>query len=892
MLERELGGGGMARVFVAEETALGRRVVVKVLAPELAEGLSADRFEREVRLAARLQHPHIVPLLAAGALSNGALYYTMPFVEGEGLADRLAREGALPVDDAVRLLRDVASALAYAHRHHVVHRDVKPANVLVCDGGAMVADFGIAKAISASRDATRAVGDGADASRFSTLTAAGTSLGTPAYMAPEQALGDAVDHRADLYALGVLAYELLTGRPPFDGRTAQQLLAAHAVEAPEPLARRRPAVPPGLAALVMRCLEKTPADRPQSADEICRALDLSYGLRDVTAGETAAVSPAVGDRSAEAPAAGSSARHAGARASAGRRWLPWTIAGVATALAGALGALLVLRGEPPPARMTVTSIEPPPGARFVLGGSFALSPDGSRLAFVAQADGPRPMLWLRSLDSLDAVPIRGTDGAQMPFWSPDGTALGFFADGQLKTIEASGGGARTLCAASLTEGGSWGGSGVILFAPDQASPLQQVPASGGACVPATAQRASRRSEQRPSFLPDGRHFVFSAGPEVHLGDVVTGRTWMLRTRTGEGPEGNGAFVAPDLVVFYAGGSVYAQRLDLEARRLTGEPRRIAERVTAPSGTASFSASQNGLMIVHVATPDWVRQRLVRLDRRGNVVDSGITAPVAAVHFRYSRRGDRVAFAGEGLFVHDLTRDVATRLATGEQPRERATFPLWSPGDSMLVYAAAGRRLQLHRLGRDTSELLFAPPSGTVRPSDWSADGRFILFSVRGGENARVWSLWIYSLEDRSARPVFPSARDVRNARFSPDGEWLAYESEEGGGPEVYLRSLAAPDAPIRVSTTGGSWPRWRQDGRELVYSTADGTLMTVAVKLAAVPVLSVPRAIGTLPAFASGPIMPPFEASPDGQQFSILARWGERRSLTLLTNWQGRLRSP
>ena len=268
-VERELGGGGMSRVFVADEAALGRKVVVKVLRPDLAEGLSSERFKREVRLAARLQHPHVVPLLASGELDGGVLYYTMPFVEGESVRARLDRDGALPVADVVRILRDAASALAYAHANGIVHRDVKPENILLSHGGAMVADFGIAKAISAS-----IAPDGADAARrSSTLTAAGTSLGTPAYMSPEQASGDVVDHRADLYALGVVAYEILAGRPPFEGRSAQQLLAAHATQAPEPIQRRRATVPDALGALVMRLLEKHPADRPQSATEVIAALD-------------------------------------------------------------------------------------------------------------------------------------------------------------------------------------------------------------------------------------------------------------------------------------------------------------------------------------------------------------------------------------------------------------------------------------------------------------------------------------------------------------------------------------------------------------------------------------------------------------------------------------------
>ena len=266
----------MSHVYLAEETAFGRHVVVKVLRPELTEAISMRRFQREIQLAARLQHPHIVPLLSAGE-ADGLLYYTMPFVDGESLRDQLRREGELPIDGTVRILRDVASALAYAHRHGVVHRDIKPENVLLSDGGAVVADFGIAKALSASQ-----MRDDASA-QATTITQRGVALGTPLYMAPEQAAGDpSADHRVDLYALGVIGYEMLAGRPPFDGASVQQLMTAHVTEEPEPITKRRPNTPVRLAALVMRCLKKRPADRPQSAEEVLRELEPVTLTREVS----------------------------------------------------------------------------------------------------------------------------------------------------------------------------------------------------------------------------------------------------------------------------------------------------------------------------------------------------------------------------------------------------------------------------------------------------------------------------------------------------------------------------------------------------------------------------------------------------------------------------------
>ncbi|HEU4722721.1 MAG TPA: serine/threonine-protein kinase, partial [Gemmatimonadaceae bacterium] len=360
-IERELGGGGMSRVFVADEAALGRKVVVKVLRPELAEGISTERFKREVRLAARLQHPHVVPLLAAGELDGGVLFYTMPFVEGESLRARLDRDGGLPVAEVVRILRDASSALAYAHGQGIVHRDIKPENILLSHGGAVVADFGIAKAISASIEST----DGPDAARRSTLTAAGTSLGTPAYMSPEQASGDVVDHRADLYALGVVAYELLAGRPPFEGRNAQQLLSAHATQTPEPVHKRRPAVPDALGALVMRLLEKLPADRPQSATEVLSVLEAATESAGWSSGPTAAAHPRSAARSRRIPA-----------------WIVASLAAVAGAVVGAaIAARRVTTSAE--ARPVIATIAAPPDHELRPDDSQDLTADGSRLAFVA-----------------------------------------------------------------------------------------------------------------------------------------------------------------------------------------------------------------------------------------------------------------------------------------------------------------------------------------------------------------------------------------------------------------------------------------------------------------------------------------------------------------------------
>ena len=576
VIERELGGGGMSRVFVADEAALGRQVVVKVLGVELAEGISAERFKREVRLAARLQHPHIVPLLAAGALTDGLLYYTMPFVDGESLRARLAREGGFPIADAVRIGRDVASALAYAHRAGVVHRDIKPENILLADGGAVVVDFGIAKAIHESRGAD----DAPDSRRSSTLTRVGTSLGTPAYMAPEQAAGDAIDQRADLYALGVVVYEMIAGRALFERRTAQQTLAAHATEAPEPIARHRSALPPSLGALIMQLLEKNPADRPQSADEVLRGLDdamrahpESHSLLHAQAG--AALSGATYESGGHTDSPSRPVRRS-------RIGLLMFVGAVA-ALAGAAAGALIMRSRPSAPRLLAAAITAPDGAVLKPGAGFALSPEGGRLAFVAADSVGAQAIWVQPLDGQLPAPVSGTENGTGPFWSPDGASLGFFAGGRLKIVELRGGSPRVLCAALRAGGGTWTKDGVIVYAPNiiVGSPLFRVASAGGPCTQLTRLRPSDGDHRRPSALPDGRHVLFSAfRAKVALAaDVVTGAITEVRR-----PGGDAQFAAPDWLLFRdeERGVLYAQRLDLRTLRPVGESRVVLDRLGNPS----------------------------------------------------------------------------------------------------------------------------------------------------------------------------------------------------------------------------------------------------------------------------------------------------------------------
>lgn len=872
VIERELGGGGMSRVFVAHEAALGRKVVIKVLRPELAEALSGERFKREVRLAARLQHPHIVPLLAAGDIGGNVLFYTMPFVEGQSLRERLTREGGLPVAEAVRILCDVAGALAYAHRTSVVHRDVKPENILLSDGGAVVADFGIAKAISASRES----GGESDAQRPSTLTATGTSLGTPVYMAPEQAVGDAVDHRADLYALGVVGYEMLAGRAPFEGRTAQQLMAAHATEAPEPIGKRRGSVPPSLGALIMQLLEKNPADRPQSADEVRRSLD----ALPATSGEK----PTVATRSA---------------ARRGPRVGRWLLFGGLAALAGAvIGALLVRsRGAEAPRRSLVAALTAPAGQELRPEGGLSLSPDGSQLAFVAADRSGAMAVWVRALDSLTASRIDGTTGGSGPFWSPDGGSLGYFAGGQLRVVDLHTGTHRALCPASRPGGGTWTRGGVIAYSPDFLSvPLFKVPAAGGPCTQLTRFRPGESVHRRPSALPDGRHILFSSGrtgaTSILAVDIATGAITDVR-RSGGDPQ----FAAPDWVLFREGatgptGPLLAQRLELGALRPIGESRVLLEHVVGVRTLPSYAASANALVALQMNSGE---QSLVWVNRQSAVVDS-VRAPTGPVAYFGAASGAlahddrRIAFAAAGaLWLYDRNRKVATRAHAATIPGQGILEPSWDPGDSLIAYRtlfSGPLILGLYHVATDTSDSLFSSGTRNLRGPAWSPDGRRIAFQLSAGDTVPKDEIWIYSLPERRAARVWNAPGNLSSPRWSADGRWLAYVSDETGAPEVYIRAVSGSGLAVRVSTAGGEFPVWRADGRELYYRASDGSIMGVGVKLSPTIVLSPPSVALAAPPFSR--MVRSFEVTADGQRFVGFGR-EDPLLFTLVLDWAARL---
>ena len=877
-LERELGQGGMATVYLAQDLKHDRKVALKVLRPELAAILGAERFLAEIKTTANLQHPHILGLFDSGE-AGGLVYYVMPYVEGESLRDRLMRERELPVDEAVRITREVADALEYAHQHGIVHRDIKPENILLHGGHAMVADFGIALAASRSDGGTR-------------MTETGMSLGTPQYMAPEQAMGERdITPKADGYALGCVLYEMLAGEPPFTGPTAQAIIARVMTEQPRSLTLQRHTIPPSLDAVVVRALEKLPADRFASAAEFSEALANPAGFLTATGMGAVARGPARPDwRSRIAlPAVG------------------------AAAIMAALATWAFLRPERPAPVSRYALALPPAQAQSAVNSQVMIAPDGSYLLYLGPSSaGPFvSQLWLKPRDSEQAFPLPGTLGAGSAAFSPDSRWIAFGVSGALKKLQIGGGAAITL--ADSVAGGTtpaWLDDGTIVYAPQGGRMLRRIAEGGGARTPVWQADSGIIREVQP--LPGSRGVLLSLCLVVSCTDR---EIWVLDLRSGATRRvvagGIGARYLPTGHVLFvrSDGAALVIPFDLGALEPRGSPVAVLDSVGINSSLlAQLDVSRTGtLVMLRAAAGLDVRYNVLWVDQTGRETPVDMGGPVGLTPLgnaglALSPDGRRLAISlgGEsrdGIWVKELPGGPLSRVTLDSAPALR---PRWLPGGRALSYIArSGAGLELRRVAADgtgRAELLARNPrnlyEGAVSP-----DGRWIVARTAGGVGRQGRDIIGYHVGDTTAVPLIANpAFDESAFAFSPDGRWIAYESDETGRREVYLRPFPATDAgKWQVSTNGGMAPVWARNGRELFFVDGARRMTAVPVAGGAEPHFGERRGLFSLsPDFYldDNTYYTPFDVGPDGR--FIMARrirsQADAAPLIVAENWFTELR--
>ncbi len=886
-----IGSGGMGEVYRARDTRLGRDVAIKVIPPAYsADADRLQRFEQEARAAALLNHPNILAVFDVGThdpstgTGPGAPYIVSELLEGETLRDRLAA-GPLPVRKAIDLAIQMAQALAAAHEKGIIHRDLKPENVFINkDGRAKVLDFGLAKLTQT--DSPLVAGTNLPTTPPAHQTQAGLILGTIGYMAPEQVRGLKIDHRADVFAFGAILYEMLSGGRAFKGDTSIDTMTSILKDDPPDLPVAERHIPPALARIVDRCLEKNAAARFHSMHDLAIALE-TLSLHS----ESAIAMPA--------PVAGTRAR--------GRAWAPWALAAVTSMAAIAAGAWTYLRPAPIAPTFRATLV-PPEGvivdeaapARLI-----ALSPDGRRLAFVGSGPDRQRMLWVRSLDSLTAQQLAGSEDAYSPFWSPDSRRVGFFSGnsgGKLKTIDLDGGPPTTLCDYVGTPvGADWNADGVILFsttlAPSDGA-LRRVSASGGTpqIVLAPDIKAGERDIWWPAFLPDGRHFLY-----LSLG---TGRTPLAvnvasldspgRTLVMKG--GSNVRYADGRIIFLRGGTLMSQRFDIRRLELQGEAVPVVEGVQTLSPTGAFTVSQTGVL-AYKSGETVGGSRLIWFDAAGRQLGT-VGSPAAYGDLFLSPDGRRAAVTlpdssggARDVWLVDITRDLMTRFTFD---RAEDNSAVWSPDGTRLTFRS-NRNGAFHLFEKPSNgsgvETSLLADKSNMFPLGWSTDGRLLLYAaITSKEGATPQpDLWVLpSGGDKKPFPFLTTPFGEVPARFSPDGRWVAYVSSESGRNQVYVVPFPGPGGKWQISTQGGGAPVWRRDGKEIFYMADDARLMAAAVSFTASGI-----EIGSeRPLFQLRPGGPRsfYDVAPDGR-FLVVSSTDKPDSspITLVVNWPGAL---
>ena len=882
-IERELGQGGMATVYLAEDLKHKRKVALKVLKPELAAVLGAERFVQEITTTAALQHPHILPLFDSGT-ADGFLFYVMPFIDGETLRARLDRETQLGVDDAVRIAREVLDALEYAHQHGIVHRDVKPENILLHGGHALVADFGIALAVSAAAGGR--------------MTETGLSLGTPHYMSPEQATAEKdITGRSDIYSLGSVLYETLTGQPPHLGGSAQQIIMKIIADPVRPVAELRKSVPPNVAAAVARALEKLPADRFASAQAFAEAL-INPGFATV-----------IGAGAAHAPGM---SRRAGA--------------GLAALAVIFLGAALWgwLRPVPPKAGTSRYALSFPRGQerRDRPWLTFAPAPDGAWLVYTGPS--PRPdssgstwregadLLWIKPRGQIEAIPLAGTVDGSAPTPSPDGQWIAFVSTSrQLRKISVAGGAPITVAdSVRFTDltALAWGDDDVITWV-DGLGRLRRVPGVGGPPSVAWTPPA-RRTPVMPTALPNGRGVLFGLCSE---NCATTRDLWVLDLRSRQAKllvtgavkawyaAGRLVFVRPD-------GTVFGQGFDLGSLTLKGAAIPLLDGVRVTGMVPQAALGGDGSLLYLRGAAERAEQEAVWVGRDGRAtpVDTSWGFLDAQDHgsgSALSPDGKRLAIGlrangRDQIWVKELDRGPVSRITFDSSGNIR---PRWMPDGHTVTYTSlrggADRALYGRNADGTGAEALKLKVSGSIVEAVWSRDGKWLVFGTGGGDGS---NRDVYAMQlgvDSVPRPLLATPAQERAGALSPDGRWLAYMSDESGHDEVYVRPFPnVNDGKWQVSLTGGGQPLWAHSGREIFYRNGASEMMVAQVSGSpGFPVANRQVLFSISPELmAAAYFTTPWDVSPDDQRFLMVRSRGPTTdqtgaSLILVTNWLAEL---
>jgi len=847
-----IGAGGMGEVYKARDTRLDRIVAIKVLPAHLADKPELrERFEREARTIASLNHPHICTLYDIGH-QDGIDFLVMEYLEGETLAQRLLK-GPLPLDQVLQFAIEIADALDKAHRKGVTHRDLKPGNIMLTKSGTKLLDFGLAKLKQETAPANTSLSKLPTAN--DPMTAQGTILGTLQYVAPEQLEAKAVDGRTDIFAFGAVVYEMATGKKAFEGKSQASVIGAILKDDPPPMSSLQPMTPPQLDRVVKKCLAKEAETRWQAASDVCDELKwIAEG----------------GSQVRPLPIAS-----AGRMRARGRQAVVLSLGslvGVAVIASLATWNLKPL----PPRPVSRFAITLPPGER--LAGpdqqAVALSPDGSHLAYSAIQGGTQ-QLYLHAMDSLEARPIPGTEGASSPFFSPDSQWLGFVAGGKLKKISVSGGAAVTLGSAAAPDGASWGSHGMIAFAPTAVAVLHQVSDAGGSSQPLTRLEQGESSHRWPELLPGGKAVLFAGGSVI--GNWVN--TQIAVQSLGRGERRNLVqggttphYTTSGHLVYAQGGTLMAVPFDSQRLELIGKAVPVVEGVlqSTSSGASQYSVSGTGSLIYVPGGVQATQRKLVWIDRKG--MEQPL--PAAAHPYRYPRLspdGQRLAVTIEEseshIWLYDLRRDTLTRLTfegavnlmgAWTPDGKRIAFGSTRAGPQNLFWQAADGSGSAEQL--TTSEYVSTPNS-------WSADGQALAF-VEIHPDTGI-DIWVLRLSDHKVQPFLRTPFNEGGPWFSPDGHWLAYMSDESGRAEIYVQLYPGPGGKWQISTDGGTEPVWNPKGRELFYRSGDKMM---AVDITTQPSFSAGkprmlfegRYVPTPASFAN------YDVSPDGEHFLML----------------------